>query len=150
MTAQNTSSEHNEQCAVIEWCKLQENVWPELRWVFAIPNGAKLPYKKTQRGKRYSREAIWLIKEGLKAGVSDLFAPFARNRYHGLFIEMKWGSNKPTESQDQFLKDMAQAGYYSCVCWGADAAIKMLELYLQGRTDKMMEEKENVTNYTLY
>jgi hypothetical protein len=131
MCAHRASSEHNEQCAVMQWCDLSASRYPDLEWVFAIPNGAKLPYFKTTAGKRVSFQAMWLIKEGLKAGVSDLFAPFARGIYHGAFIEMKYGDNKATVKQVKFLKTMARNGYLSAVCWGADSTIELLEKYVK-------------------
>ena len=31
--------EHAEQCAVIDWARAHEDVWPELGLLYAIPNG---------------------------------------------------------------------------------------------------------------
>ena len=57
----------------------------ELKWMFAIPNG----------GYRNPREAANLKRQGVKAGVSDIFLPLPTDKYHGLFIEMKVHPNKP-------------------------------------------------------
>ena len=124
-------SEHEEQTVVMDWAFYNSRRWPALKWLFAIPNGAKLPYKKT-RGGRYSREALWLKAEGLKAGVSDLMLPHASCSYHGLFIEMKHGKNKPTSNQKEFIYDMIKQGYAAMCCWEADGAIEVLEHYLEG------------------
>ena len=42
-------SEHSEQRVVIEWARLSG-----LHWLFAIPNGAKLPYIRDAKGRRFS------------------------------------------------------------------------------------------------
>ena len=47
--------------------------------MFHIPNG----------GSRNKLEASNLKKQGVKAGVPDLFLPVGRGSYHGLFIELK-------------------------------------------------------------
>jgi hypothetical protein len=74
-------SEHTEQAAVIQWAMMQnQEQYPELRLLHAIPNGAKLPYAKNKRGGRYSSEAGKLIDEGLKSGVPDLSLPVAQGR----------------------------------------------------------------------
>jgi hypothetical protein len=125
------STEHLEQVAVIGWARAHEYQWPELRWLFAVPNGAKLPYHKDARGHRYSRQAEILLEEGLLPGVSDLVLPCARGPYHALFIELKYGRNTLTEEQAAFLEAMLAAGYMARAEWGADAAIGALEEYLR-------------------
>lgn len=76
-------SEAQEQEAVIEWCD-----WKHIP-IFAIPNG----------GKRDAREAAHMKRQGVRAGVPDLCVPVARGGFHGLYIEMKVGKNKPTDKQ---------------------------------------------------
>ena len=88
-------SEAQEQCTVIEWADL--NRLP----IFAIPNG----------GKRDPKEAAHLKKQGVRAGVPDLFLPIARGNSHGLFIEMKYGANKVTARQAEWLKLLKRQGY---------------------------------------
>lgn len=133
------SSEHNEQCAYFDWCRLSEGRYPELGWAFAVPNGAKLPYRKSPSGQRYSPQAAVLLKEGLRPGVADIFIPCARGYYHGLFIEMKWGRNKPTPEQAQFLFDMNTRGYLAVVCYGADEAILITQSYLDLRQSECLD-----------
>jgi hypothetical protein len=124
------SSEHAEQAFVIAWARLQETIYPELRWLFAIPNGAKLPWKKDRQGRRYSPEAIKLKEEGLKSGVPDLCLPVPRPPFHGLFVEMKYGKNQPSPEQIEYLDALSGMGYCALVCWGADEAIAEIKSYL--------------------
>ena len=117
-------TEHAEQCAVIKWAAYSTGRYPELRTLFAIPNG----------GQRHLVVAAKLKAEGLKPGVPDLFLPVARNGKHGLFIELKVKPNKPSEAQLCWLADLDQLGYDAVVCYSADDAISEIENYLKGET----------------
>ncbi len=123
--------EHDEQSRIIEWARNFEALYPELRLLFAIPNGAKLPYNRDQRGRRYSPQAQKLKAEGLRAGVPDLCLPVPRDGFHGMFIEMKVGKNKPSDEQVKFLDTLAEQGYYAAVCWGAEEVIREIREYLE-------------------
>lgn len=112
--------EDTEQITVISWANWNVNKWPELKWLFHIPNG----------GKRNYTEAARFKMAGVKAGVCDLELPVARGEYHGLFIEMKYGDNKTTEAQEEFIAFVRQQGYCAVVCNGANEAINVLEMYL--------------------
>lgn len=107
-------SEASEQIAVIEYCALRRID------VFAVPNG----------GKRNALEAHNLKRQGVKAGVPDLMIPIAKGGYHGLFIEMKVGRNKPTDKQKEWLERLSRNGYKAVVCYGADAAIDTIDKYM--------------------
>lgn len=127
------SSEHGEQCQIFEWKKLAQNMYPELRFLFSVPNGAKLPYRRGTRGGKIisiSPERARLLAEGILPGVSDMFLPVAKNGKHGLFIELKYSTNKPTLEQENFLNGMAENGYATAVCWSAESAIKVISTYL--------------------
>lgn len=114
--------EASEQAAVFVWAKLHEGRYPALRWLHAIPNG----------GSRNKIEAANLKRQGVKAGVADMFLPCMRSGYGGLYIEMKAGRNKLTTKQCDFLDWADRAGYATAVCYGAEAAIRTLERYLKG------------------
>ena len=68
-----------------------------------------------------------------EAGVPDLCLPVARGGYHGLYIEMKAGKNKPTEKQLWWIENLKKQGYAVSVCWGFEAARMELEKYLKLR-----------------
>lgn len=124
------SSEHAEQAAVVQWARWQEYRCPDLRWLMAIPNGAKLPYRYNRVGQRYSPEASKLKGEGLLKGAADMLLPVPRRGYHGLWIEMKYGKNTLSDEQQEFLEGMLGQGYLAVACWGADQAIETLREYL--------------------
>jgi hypothetical protein len=123
-------TEHDEQASIIEWASRMQLERPELGLLFAIPNGAKLPYRKDAHGRRYSPQAQKLKAEGLRSGVPDLFLPVARGGFHGMFIELKVGRNRPSEVQAEYLDRLAEQGYYAAVCWGAEDAIGAILAYL--------------------
>lgn len=113
-------SEDTEQIRVMEWAAAAECRYPELRWLHHIPNG----------GARNSMEAIKLKRMGVKRGISDICLPFPHGRYHGLYIEMKYGKNTATQEQTEFLCDMRDAGSCTAVCHDAQAAIDLIERYV--------------------
>jgi hypothetical protein len=131
MALKDLTNEHSEQALIIDWARRMEAIYPELGLLFAIPNGAKLPYSKDRRGNRYSPQAQKLKAEGLRAGVPDLCLPIARLGFHGMFIELKIGKNKPSPEQVKFLDRLADNGYYAAVCWGAEEAIHAIKEYLE-------------------
>lgn len=107
-------SEQAEQETLVTWCD-----WNSVP-IFAIPNG----------GRRDKREAAGLKRAGVRAGVPDLMIPVARHGYHGMFIELKVGNNKPTAKQTEWLCKLFQNGYYTRVCYGALEAVDAIKEYL--------------------
>jgi hypothetical protein len=114
-------SEHSEQCALIEWANLVKNKYPELEWLFAVPNG----------GHRHPLTAVKLKKEGVKSGVFDLFLPVSRGGYHGLFVEMKFGKNELTDNQIEFKHFIFSQGYCNGVFWQWTDARDFIVNYLE-------------------
>ena len=112
-------SEHTEQCALMQWAALQDIA--ELDLLHAIPNG----------GWRHAATAGRLRAEGVKPGVPDLCLPVPRGGYHGLYIELKVGRNKPTAHQQAWIKALRDRGYRVEVCWGWEAARDVIEEYLR-------------------
>jgi hypothetical protein len=115
--------EHDEQAAVITWATVMSGAYPELALLYAIPNGAALAGKHRAWRK--------LEAEGAKSGVPDLCLPVARHGYHGLYIELKFGSNKPSDKQAAWLDRLTEQGYLAVACWGADEAIETIGDYLK-------------------
>ena len=118
-----TTSEAEEQMAVIKWAELMSNKHPCLKWLYHCPNG----------GSRNVVEAANLKRMGVKAGVPDLCLPFPFQRHHGLYIEMKTDKGRPTAAQREYLSWLNQAGYKAVVCHGAEEAIEVIWGYLDER-----------------
>lgn len=107
---------------VIDWAEWNTGRFPALKLLHHIPNG----------GKRNKAEAARFKAMGVKAGVPDLFLPVPMNGYAGLYIEMKYDKNKPTDNQKEWIKALKENGYKVEVCWSGEAATRELEAYLQG------------------
>jgi len=114
-----TESEH--QILVIQWAKLSEGKYPELELLHHIPNG----------GQRSITTAARLKKEGVKAGVPDLFLPVARGGYHGLYIEMKKEGGRLSNNQKYWIKKLKEQEYKVEVCFGFEEAKNELTSYVE-------------------
>ena len=125
VTVKRHDSEAQEQSRLIAWANevSRLGVYPELSRLYAIPNG----------GRRDKAEAAHLKRQGVKSGVPDLHLPVARGNYHGLYIEMKVGKNKPTKNQKEWINALKASGYAVEVCYSAAAARQVIIAYLQLR-----------------
>jgi len=113
-------SEHNEQAALFQLIGYFENSYPELKMLFAIPNG----------GQRNKVVGAKLKAEGVKRGVPDLFLPVSRGKYHGMFIEMKAGKNTTSTEQKAWIEQLKQNGFLAIVSYSAENAFESLMEYL--------------------
>lgn len=129
--------EDREQQTVVEWARWQEGARPELRNLYAVPNGAKRT--RGQGGKQ--------VGLGLRKGVPDLCLAWpapARltaegvvGPFHGLYIEMKRerGGRIEPEQQD-WAERLIRAGYAHIFAKGADQAIAAIREYLGMRVER--------------
>jgi len=69
-------------------------------------------------------------REGLRAGVSDMFLSISKNNYHGLFIEFKSDKCKQTESQIEFQKTVEVQGYKYIIIRSLDSFIEEINEYI--------------------
>ena len=112
-TIQIKRSETEEQIAVADYLNL-------LGLCFAhIPN----------EGKRTPVAAAILKRMGMKPGFPDLLILEPRGKYHGLAIEMKSLKGRASADQKDWLKRLHEKGYATALCYGADAAIQVINKY---------------------
>lgn len=127
--------EHQQQAALFQWAKFHKSVYPQLKWLYAIPNGYSGDHTKIMiRGRLISKAAIQTNRmkdEGLTPGIWDIHLPEPVQQYHGLFIEMKSPGNKLTPEQEQFRNDK-QHQYYFALCYDWIIARDTIILYLAG------------------
>lgn len=109
-----------EQEALFQWVSFYRGYCPEVNMLYHIPNG----------GSRDAREAANLKRQGVRAGVPDLCLPVARMGFHGLYIELKAGKNKPTQKQSEWMNALEIQGYATAVCYGWKAAVEVITKYL--------------------
>ena len=57
--------------------------------------------------------------------------PVARQGYHGLFIELKFGKGRTSAAQREWLDALAFEGYRVEVCYGFYEAKGVIEEYLR-------------------
>lgn len=113
--------EHQYQAAVIQWCKYLEPQYPELKFLFAIPNGLVGRLKPVQRARAKA--------EGYKAGPPDICIPFPRGKYCGMWIEMKSDKGTLSDAQHAFVNFLRRY-YYVVVCNSPQAAMAEIKTYL--------------------
>ncbi len=103
--------------AIFDWIRLYPNISP---FVFHLA-GERL----------CSPQYGYLLKRmGCQAGMSDIFIAIPRGKYNGCFIELKYGKNKPTKLQLDFLSNMASQNYHAIWRTGFDECKKAIEEYL--------------------
>jgi hypothetical protein len=135
--------EQREQGAFIDWAKTQRMPSPFQKhklsdYLFAIPNGE-------HRKPSIAAKLKW---QGVKAGVSDLFLPFPRHGYRGLWCEMKksakaYDTDNERRSallphQRDWLNLMRGQGYAGITTWGLDEARDLFLAYLGKSGDKFI------------
>lgn len=135
-----SGTEHGHQAAIFQWIALVGcKVHPELRLLFAVPNG----------GDRRASVAASMKAEGVKSGIPDMILPvpmaseidklYERSGCHGLYLELKRpGLEKRkngdrSDNQVQWHKDLRKQGYAVATAYGWQAAAWVLHLYLRDR-----------------
>lgn len=113
-------NEHKEQSALFHWANYAQATLPELRLLFAIPNG----------GHRHKVTAAKMKAEGVKRGVPDICLPVSRGHYHGLYIELKTHKGRASREQKRWLARLTDEGYRAVICRGWNDARQELETYL--------------------
>lgn len=113
-------SEHVEAVVFMRAVRGAEAQWPELRWLFAVPNG----------GWRAKRTAGQLKAEGVKAGVPDYLLPVGRGGYVGLAIELKTATGRPSPEQRAWLAHLEGQGWQVAVARGWEEAWDVVRDYM--------------------
>ena len=114
-------TEDEEQMALFAWAERMTGKWPELRWLYHVPNG----------GSRGPAEAGRFKAMGVKSGVPDVALDEPRGGFHGLRIEMKRRKGgKVSDEQLEWINHMNAVGYRAVVCYGWDEARMVIELYM--------------------
>ena len=111
-------TEHQEQAAFFQWWWMWAKGLPYL--AFAIPNG----------GARNKVTGAMLKREGVMAGMLDVFIAWPRNGKHGLFLEFKrQQGGKLSDAQKQAIEALEKAGYECHVVAGWEVAKNVVMEY---------------------
>jgi len=106
------------QILCVNWFRLS---FPHYKMLlFSIPNG----------GHRNLLTAVKMKREGVVAGVPDLFLSLPRNGFHGMYIEMKHGKGKLTANQVAFIEQVTKHNYKCEVINSLDQFIREVTYYV--------------------
>ena len=113
--------ESEEQEKVFSWINSNKKKYPELALAHASLNGVKLSPGAAVKAKR----------QGMVAGVPDIFLPIDTADYNGLFIELKRKKGgKISPEQKAFLAALQAQCFNVKICFGAEEAIETIKNYL--------------------
>ena len=112
--------EDQEQSQLLSWAYDNRDNYPALAMLYHPANG----------GYRTKRTAERMRLIGVKKGVPDLVLMHPAHGYHGLFIELKVGKNKPTPEQLAWISSLNNQGYKAVVCYGWESAKLVIEDYI--------------------
>ena len=114
--------ESDHQIALFQWAKLMQSQYPELSLLHAIGNG---------NARTNAIQGARMKREGVLAGVSDIFLPVSRGGYHGLYIELKIKGGRASPSQKWWIEEVTEQGYLAKVAFGWIEAKGVIERYLE-------------------
>lgn len=128
-----SGSEDSHQISLFMWAAQNKEKYPELRWMFAIPNG----------GWRHKAEAGKLKAMGVKAGVLDICLPIRRGEWAALWIELKKPADKVNnkrkganrEEQLEYLNHLRSQGHAAMIAVGWEAARDAIIWYLDWKAE---------------
>ena len=112
--------EHQEQAKLFCWASVNTPNIPQLKLLYAIPNG----------GKRTIQVAIKLKREGVKAGTPDVCLPYPINGYGALYVEMKTDDGPVSPDQKKRIKELQEAGNKVVIARSFEQARDAILLYL--------------------
>lgn len=76
-----------------------------------------------------------LLKQaGLQPGIADYILAMPRDKYHGMFLELKRvkkSASSISKEQSNFLLAVEKQGYFACICYGWKAAIEAIDEYMK-------------------
>ena len=100
-------SEHQIQASLFDWAKLACRAYPELRLLYAIPNGFHAAGRSP--GER-ARHVARMKSEGMKSGVPDVCLPVPRGGFGALYLEHKSDQGSVSDAQVQWIEELSAAG----------------------------------------
>ena len=116
-----SNKEDLEQTFLFRWARFESGKYPELDLMYHIPNERKCS----------ATAGAKLKAQGVKSGVPDICLPFARGKYHGMYIELKRETgSKTSDNQKMWIELLTKQGYYAVICKGWEKAMEQIVYYL--------------------
>ena len=119
-TPKRNDAEHQTQKEYFKILSLNENAFPELAFIMAIPNG----------GKRHIAVAMKMKAEGVKRGVPDIMIPIPTKLFHGCFLETKTEKGVMSKEQKAYRLFLIEQGYEHIICRSVSELVSATENYL--------------------
>ena len=122
-------NEAAEQRDLVKWARLAAVGRPDLRLLFAIPNGGGFSGGFKSNAIRVSR----MKAAGLTSGIPDLLLAKPCHGFAGLFVEMKRTAMATvSDHQETMAAQLSAAGYAVAIAYGWHAARDAITDYLAG------------------
>lgn len=121
------NSENGHQAALFCWASINIEKYPELKWLFAIPNGDL----------RNPVVANRLKITGVKKGIPDICLLVKRNKYACLWIELKRPgaigkrAGIVSDEQKEWITQANKSGHAAVVAYGWEHARDLIVFYLE-------------------
>jgi hypothetical protein len=112
--------EHQEQVAFFDWLDRDPTMKKVREVTFAIPNARRTSWFMGKTLKR----------EGVRAGVPDVFMAWPSHGYYGMFIEHKASKGRLSPAQEKRIASFIEAGYKCVVSYSASQSIEATISYL--------------------
>lgn len=121
------NDEDAHQAAIFQWKQKEQRLaYPDLRWLYATPNG----------GARDKITASTLKKTGVAAGILDMSLLKPVGDFAGLHIEQKYGKNKLSKEQIEYGNWLIDNFAYVACCYDWKESIGIIVKYLTNKLDK--------------
>ena len=107
------------QMQCIQWMDL---AYPKFSsYLYAIPNG-------------WNKTSVYLgakfKKMGIRKGIPDLCLAIPTKKYHGLYIELKFGTGVLSDYQKYIKSILEKVGYKVVACWTIEEFMNEIKSYL--------------------
>jgi len=86
-------------------------------------------------------------REGILKGIPDLCIPEASKVFNSLYIEMKFGKNKPSKEQVEVIEKLKLSGNCVNVCWTKKEFIEAVESYFNKKSETEQKNKVLINDY---
>jgi hypothetical protein len=90
----------------------------------------KLMLHMPNEGKRTWHYGKLMKALGMRKGTVDLFIAVPKHGFGGAWLELKSEHGKLKKDQQEFLNDMSEQNFFTCVTWSVQEAIDKIEWYL--------------------
>lgn len=114
-------TESKMQQQIIKWARACEFIYPELKLLHSIPNGAAVSANNRKR----------LVSEGLLKGIPDMFLPVPRGTFHGFYIELKTEKGRLSTDQKVVIEMLKRQGFKVEIIKDFHDAVNQIENYLK-------------------